>query len=178
MLREYINTDRRLLDQQQRRLEMLEDSDPLFLSQRRHPYDYEAFKPHWYRLCRTMQVDLNIHSLRHWYVTQAMRMIAEAARSSEEIAKRKEELVRYMSWRNPETLIAYEHYFQAQSYARMQDQLLQKLYTQDSRYIEERAAASRRAYQQPPKPPNKSTDYSANESMEEGWATLLKLGGT
>ncbi len=45
MLREYINTDRRAFDPQQRRLEHLADTDPVFSSQRRKSYDYEAFIP-------------------------------------------------------------------------------------------------------------------------------------
>jgi integrase len=178
MLREYVNTARRVLDQQQRRLEKLEDTDPLFLSQRRHPYDYEAFKPHWYKLCRILQIDLNIHGLRHWHVTQAMRLIDETASGAEEIPLRKEELVRYMSWRSPETLNAYEHYFQAQNHARTHEQLLQRLYAQDTRYREERAKAStREIYRQPPTLPKQGTDHPARESIEEGWTTLLRLGG-
>jgi integrase len=60
MLREYINTDRARLDQTYRRLDELSNTDPLFLSQRRKPYSYEAFKPHWYRLCTMLKIDLNI----------------------------------------------------------------------------------------------------------------------
>jgi hypothetical protein len=80
MLSEYINTDRRALDPHQRRLEHLADTDLVFSSQRRKPYDYEAFNPHWYALRRVVQLDLNIHSLRHWYVTQAIRHICETAK--------------------------------------------------------------------------------------------------
>jgi hypothetical protein len=35
-----------------------------------------------------------------WYVTQAMRVIAESATTSAEVVLRKEELVRYMAWRS------------------------------------------------------------------------------
>jgi integrase len=97
MLRQYLNTDRAGLDQELRRLEHLSDADPLFLSQRHKPYDYEAFKRHWYKLCKTLHLDLNVHMIRHWYVTMSMRLIAEEAKNSAEIVLRKEELVRYMA---------------------------------------------------------------------------------
>jgi integrase len=75
MLRQYLNTDRAAQDPELRRLEQLGDRDPMFLSQRRKPYGYEAFKPHWKRLCQTVGITLNIHAMRHWYTTMAMRMM-------------------------------------------------------------------------------------------------------
>ena len=126
MLRQYLNTDRCHLDPTHRRLEHLSDADPLFLSVRHRAYDYEAFKPHWYALCKAVQIDLNIHGLRHWYVSQAMREICETAKSAGEVERGKENLVRYMAWRSPDTLKAYEHHFQAQQHIKLQDQLHQR----------------------------------------------------
>lgn len=100
MVRAYVNTERWRWDGQQRRLEQLEDHDPLFVSRRGKPYDYEAFKPHWYALCVKVGIDLNIHGLRHWYVTQAMRQVSESAQTPDEVMRGKEDLVRYMGWRS------------------------------------------------------------------------------
>src|SRR5258708_859278 len=56
-----------------------------------------------------------------------MRLIHETADSPGEVERRKEEMVRYMAWRSPDTLKAYEHYFQAIHHAQMQDVLHQRL---------------------------------------------------
>ncbi len=109
----YINEERARLDSLHRTLSQLRDDDPLFLSARRKPYGYDAFIPHWERLCKSLGIDLNVHGLRHWYVSQMMRLIHEIANVPGEVERRKEEMVRYMAWCSPDTLKAYEHYFQA-----------------------------------------------------------------
>ena len=109
LLHAYVNGDRRRLDPLGRTLGQLDDSDPLFLSQRRKPYSRAAFMPHWYRLCRAAGLRLRPHDLRHWHVTQAMALIYEQARDERELALGKERLRRYMGWRSEETLAVYEH---------------------------------------------------------------------
>jgi len=126
LLHSYVNDDRVRVDPRYRTLAQLGDHEPLFLSARRKPYGYDAFIPHWERLCRTIGIDLNIHGLRHWYVCQMMRLIHETADTPGEVERRKEEMVRYMAWRSPDTLKAYEHYFQAIHHAQMQDVLHQR----------------------------------------------------
>lgn len=175
MLREYINTDRRALDSQQRRLEQLEKTDPLFFSQRRKPYDYEAFKPHWYALCATLRIDLNVHGLRHWYVTQAIRHICETAQAPDDIIRGKEDLVRYMAWRNPETLKAYEHFFQAERHAKIQDQLYQRFYERDMTYINEQRVDTQHGHVTRSK---QGVPASPTQQQPSGWDMLLALGGT
>jgi integrase len=109
LLHAYVIGDRRRLDPLGRTLGQLDDSDPLFLSQRRKPYSRAAFMPHWYRLRRAAGLRLRVHDLRHWHVTQAMALIYEQARDEGELALAKERLQRYMGWRSDETLAAYEH---------------------------------------------------------------------
>ena len=46
MLLAYINTERMVIDRQSRRFDALDDGDPLFLSRRGNPYDYDGFKKH------------------------------------------------------------------------------------------------------------------------------------
>jgi integrase len=174
MLHAYVNTERIRFDQESRRLEELDDTDALFLSSRGNPYDYEAFKGHWYALCGALNIDLNIHQLRHWYTTQHMRLICETATTAEDLERRKEELVRYMAWRNPDTLRAYEHHLSQQKHAEIQDQLHHKWSLEALRYEQSGTIAS--------SPPTKSrTNAQQNRSGkpgESGWSTLLALGGT
>jgi hypothetical protein len=144
----------------------------LFLSARRKPYGYDAFIPHWERLCRTIGVDLNIHGLRHWHVCQMMRLIHEIAETPGEVERRKEEMVRYMAWRSPETLKAYEHYFQAINHAQMQEVLHRQLDEKLNEYI-------RQAQQKKPRPQRKNADVldTLVSVQEVGWGSLLTLGG-
>lgn len=182
MLREYINTARAQLDQTHRRLDDLSNADPLFLSQRRKPYSYEAFKPHWYRLCTTLKIDLNIHGLRHWYITQEMLLIVEQTRSAGEFKQKREELVRYMAWRNPDTIKAYEHIFSDVRHANTQDQLHRKWYEADLRYetqgnLEVSSEPSPNRLVPVTSLDKKDTTTLPAES-EHGWDVLLALGGS
>ena len=169
MLRQYTNTDRARLDRESRRLEQLEDLDPLFLSARRKPYDYAAFLSNWNKLCRAADIDLHVHGLRHWYTTQAMHVIAEAASSPEDLALRKEALVRYMAWRSPETLKAYEHALQLQNYTQMHEALLARLYDP----VHPNVAP----HQEGTASPQVVSPSVQHEDATDGWATLLALGG-
>jgi uncharacterized membrane-anchored protein YhcB (DUF1043 family) len=174
MLRQYTNTDRAALDPGQLRLNLLDDHERLFLSQRGKPYTYEAFKPHWYRLCAVVGLDLGIHALRHWYTTQAMRVIAETAKTSAELELRKEELVRYMAWRSADTLRAYEHYFKGVQHYAIQDQVHQRLAEDVVAYTQtkEKKPTSEKPIKQMPKLASVQEQQDGN-----GWATLLALGG-
>jgi hypothetical protein len=148
----------------------------LFLSARRKPYGYDAFIPHWERLCRTIGIDLNVHGLRHWYVCQMMRLIHEVVTTPGEVERRKEEMVRYMAWRSPETRSAYEHYFQAIHHAQMQDVLHQQLDQKLKGYIEQAQQKKPLARQRAHTPTRSDRDASM-ESQDIGWGDLLAFGG-
>ncbi len=177
MLRQYTNTDRACLDRESRRLEQLEDPDPLFLSARRKPYDYAAFLSNWNKLCHAAGIDLHIHGLRHWYTTQAMHVIAEAASSPEDLALRKEALVRYMAWRSPETLKAYEHALQLQNYTQMHEALLARLYETVHTNVDTVQQADTAPCQEGTTSPRVASPSVQHEDVTDGWATLLALGG-
>jgi hypothetical protein len=122
--------------------------------------------------------------MRHWYTTQAIRAIALTAQTEAEIVLRKEELVRYMAWRSPETLKTYEKYFQGKQHYLIQDSV--------HRSLEQDVATYLKGQEDPP-PPRKQHqsalpghDLSSRSlSSEErepaqkpvGWANLLALGG-
>ena len=179
MLHAYVNTQRCRVDQAHRRLNALDDAEPLFLSSRSNPYGYDTFKKHWYRLCNVLKIDLNIHALRHWYVTQEMRLMCESAREPGDIVRGKEDLVRYMAWRSPDTLQAYEHYFDDLRHAETQDQLYSKWYEEDQRYEQTcvEASTERASLSSTPSALAKERETEAIES-KHGWDTLLGLGGS
>jgi integrase len=182
MLRQYLNTERAALDLGLRRLDQLDDHDPLFLSQRHKPYGYEAFKPHWKKLCQTVNISLNIHAMRHWYVTMSMRLIAESATSSAEIVSRKEELVRYMAWRNPETLHTYEKYFQSIGHYNVQDKVHESLERDVKDYMKRQITEQEKQPKHTVPQTSPSVDISAVHAVQEapqarGWEKLLALGG-
>ncbi len=104
-----------------------------------------------------------------WFVTQSIREIVENATKPEEIIQGKEALVRYMAWRSPETLNAYEHYFQAAHHTQIQDQLFLRLYEREKQSTET-----------PPKVEGshqKGSSEARPKQNEQGWETLLALGG-
>jgi len=172
LLMSYVNEDRVQVDLHHRTCAQLSDDEPLFLSSRRKPYSYDAFFPHWERLCRMIGVDLNIHGLRHWHVCQMMRLIHEIAETPGEVERRKEEMVRYMAWRSPETLKAYEHYFQAIHHAQMQDVLHQQLDAKLKDYIKD----ARRKKHLPKETAAPASGKKATD-QEIGWGSLLDFGG-
>ena len=185
MVRQYLNTERAKLDLEGRRLEQLADSDPMFLSQRHKPYDYEAFRPHWKKLCQAAHIILNIHGMRHWYTTQAIRAIALTAQTEAEIVLRKEELVRYMAWRSPETLKTYEKYFQGRQHYIIQDYVHQSLEEDVANYLKREENPTPAIMQRQPALPVKDLSHHPlspepipHAQNPAGWAKLLALGGT
>jgi integrase len=170
----YVNEERARFDPHHRTLAQLSDHEPLFLSARRKPYGYDAFIPHWERLCRTIGIDLNVHGLRHWHVCQMMRLIHEIAETPGEVERRKEEMVRYMAWRSPDTLKAYEHYFQAIHHAQMQDVLHQQLDEKLKSYMKQ---AQRKRASEPTQGAHAATREASAITQEVGWGDLLAFGG-
>ena len=175
MLLAYVNTERMAIDCQSRRLDALDEGDPLFLSRRGNPYDYDSFKKHWYKLCAVLQLDLNIHALRHWFVTQEIRLICETAKEPGDIERGKEDLVRYMAWRSPETLQCYEHYFDEIRHAELQDRLYTRWSEDTARYAREHTDVS--CARSPFAPTSPPSPGPAETPREEGWNALLSLGG-
>jgi len=168
----YVNEDRVRFDPHHRTLAQLSDHEPLFLSARRKPYGYDAFIPHWKRLCRTIGIDLNVHGLRHWYGCQMMRLIHEVVDTPGEVERRKEEMVRYMAWRSPDTLKAYEHYFQAIHHTQMQDVLHQQL----DKKLKDSIGLARRKKRLPNEDHSPAPVRSVSD-QEVGWGSLLDFGG-
>jgi len=139
LLRRCFDTQRRQLDQNHYGLdEYLHRAQqfgadlyhvPLFVSRRRSQLTAKAFREAcWDPACQAAGIVADVHQARHWYVTQVIRGIYETSRSQPEIDRRLRELIEYMAWKSGwETLQAYQHYFDPQRHAEMQDQLHQRL---------------------------------------------------
>ncbi len=93
-LLQYIRTERAKHDLQGRkRLEQLDDTDPLFLTEDGAPYSRSAFYHHWNRLFEPAQkqfkekeqVEFTPHDIRHLHVTRAMKRIKKQANADEDL---------------------------------------------------------------------------------------------
>jgi integrase len=84
---------------------------PLFVTNRGTPLSAKVFRrAHWKPALRAASIHASPHQVRHWFVTNALRMIEKSSKDENEILQRKAELVQYMGWRSAErTLKAYEH---------------------------------------------------------------------
>jgi integrase len=84
---------------------------PLFLTNRGTVMIAKTFRHgHWTPALRAANIHASPHLARHWFVTNALRMIEKTSKDENETARRKAELVQYMGWRTAErTLKAYEH---------------------------------------------------------------------
>jgi len=117
LLARYIRTERACYDPQGRkRLDQLEDHDPLFLTRTGKPYNRFAFYYHWRKLFepsqhqfqKQEQVEFSPHDLRHLRVTRAVATIRKTANgdaSSE--AALLEGFQHLMGWRSPKTMATY-----------------------------------------------------------------------
>jgi integrase len=139
LLRRYTDGERRQRDPQHRTLgeyrRLAESGEldlftiPLFLSRRGTALSAGHFRDHyWAPACQAAGLDADIHQARHWYVTMAVRQIYEAAQTDAEIRRRLRELIEYIKWRRGwETIQAYDHYFDAERHAEIQDALHRRL---------------------------------------------------
>jgi integrase len=139
LLRRYFDTERRELDRchlgldnhirqaEENRADL--QNVPLFLSRRGVQLTPKTFREgFWNPACRAAGIEADVHQARHWYVTQAIRSIYETAHSESDIQRRLRELIEYMGWKSGwETLQAYQHYFDPQRHAEIQDRLHQRL---------------------------------------------------
>lgn len=115
----YVRTERVRYDPQGRkRLEDLDDHDPLFLTRTGKAYTRSAFYHHWKKLFyhaqkqwrREEQVEFTPHDLRHLRVTRAITQIKKETQGKEDQEKKLlEGLCLLMGWRSPETMTTYTH---------------------------------------------------------------------
>jgi site-specific recombinase XerD len=113
----YVCTERARYDPRGRkRLEELDDHDPLFLTRTGKPYNRAAFYHHWNRLFAPaqrqfeprQQVEFSPHDLRHLRVTRTVTKIRKDAKGdAAEEAALLEGFQELMGWRSRETMATY-----------------------------------------------------------------------
>jgi integrase len=191
LLRRYCETERRGLDLhhyalndylQAARNEKLDLYQmPLFLSRHRTPLTPKTFRDcYWNPACQVAGIEADVHQARHWYVTQIVRGIYETTRSEAEVQRRLRELIEYMGWKSGwETLEAYQHYFDPQRHAEIQDQLHQRLNAslQQSLQDKMRAASDHTPHQQINQSIEETGQPVSGLAMDVDLEYLFTLGG-
>lgn len=116
-LLDYIRTERAKYDPKGRkRLEDLDDGDPLFLTRRGKSYNRHAFYHHWnklfapaqHQLKKGEQVEFTVHDLRHLRVTRTVTKLRQDAKGDRAVeAELLEGFNDLMGWRSSETMATY-----------------------------------------------------------------------
>ena len=118
-LHRYVRTERAEYDPQARkRLEELDDADPLFLTIRGTAYKRTSFYHHWKKLFepaqrrfkKQEQVEFSPHDIRHLQVSGAIETIKQRAHGDRQVEGDLVEGFRLiMGWRSPKTMETYIH---------------------------------------------------------------------
>jgi hypothetical protein len=121
----YVRTERAKLDPQGRkRLSQLDDTDPIFLTQRRTPYNRDAFYHNWRKLYtarppqkeeeqKLPSLEYSPHDMRHLRVTVWLTHIRKIKDADHAQMLRRCVQCR-MAWRDPLTILCYDHSFTEQ----------------------------------------------------------------
>lgn len=137
LLFQYINQERRKIDPLGRNFDSLPNNAPMFLTERGTPFSYQAWYPHWNKVMKMMDMRLNPHKTRHWYVTTSMREIYNVSKTNAEIKQRKDELIKYMKWKQKDTIEVYEHHFDEERYRGFHDNMLENIAEKEKEYMEQ-----------------------------------------
>ncbi len=116
----------------------------IFLTRRGTPMTSGLFRDHYWRpALRAASIDADPHTCRHWFVTNAMRHMEQAARDEADVARHKQELIQYMAWRSGErTLKAYEHLERGRSFAGRLQAIHREMRKREQRTVRQLAANS------------------------------------
>jgi integrase len=136
-LMHYINTERKQYDPDHYGFNDLSDEAPIFLTELGTPLTYEAWYYHWNEAMRKSQLKINPHKARHWFVTSRLHQIYNISKTEAEIEQRKNELIKYMKWKNPDTIKVYEHYFNEEKHREVHDSMLENMEKKELEFITE-----------------------------------------
>ncbi|PGL70062.1 site-specific integrase [Bacillus sp. AFS055030] len=137
LLMRYINKERIQYDVTQCTFEVLPNEAPIFLTELGTPLSYEAWYYHWSRAIEECKIKLNPHKTRHWFVTTRLREIYNISKTEAEIKHRTNELIKYIKWKNADTIKVYEHYFDEEKHRESHDQMLDNMAELEKEYIEQ-----------------------------------------
>lgn len=138
LLMRYINKERVKYDELQRAFDTLPDDTPIFLTELGTPFSYEAWYYHWSRAIEECKIKLNPHKTRHWFVTTRLREIYNTSKTEAEIKQRTNELIKYIKWKNADTIKVYEHYFDEEKHREAHDQMLENMAESEKEYMEQK----------------------------------------
>ncbi|MGK5507556.1 tyrosine-type recombinase/integrase [Brevibacillus formosus] len=139
-LNHYINTERKQLDPNHWGFDELPDDAPIFVTEWGTPLTYESWYYHWNKAMQINELKLNPHKARHWFVTTRLREIYNISQTEAEIQQRKDELIKYMKWKNQDTIKVYEHYFDEEKHRNAHDQMLESMEQREREYNAKRKA--------------------------------------
>ncbi|MGG3471587.1 tyrosine-type recombinase/integrase [Neobacillus pocheonensis] len=138
LLMRYINKERVQYDELQRIFDALPSEAPIFLTELGTPFSYEAWYYHWDRAINECEIKLNPHKTRHWFVTTRLREIYNTSKTEAEIKQRTNELIKYIKWKNADTIKVYEHYFDEEKHRESHNQMLENMKKFENEYIEQK----------------------------------------
>ncbi|MDF2085185.1 tyrosine-type recombinase/integrase [Bacillus pseudomycoides] len=136
LLFQYINHERKTFDPMGRNFDSLPNDAPMFLTERGTPFSYQSWYPHWNKAMTLMDMKLNPHKIRHWFVTTSMREIYSISKTDAEIEQRKNELIKYMKWKQKDTIEVYEHHFDEERQRCFHDKMLEHIAEKEKDYME------------------------------------------
>jgi len=112
---------------------------PLFLTMQGTQFTPKEYREHyWNPACAALDIEADVHQVRHWHVTREVRDIYETAKDKAEIERRLRGLVQYMKWSSEETLDVYQHYFDEQLNDDKREDLHKRMHEEVRLYLQER----------------------------------------
>ncbi|MFV1457213.1 tyrosine-type recombinase/integrase [Bacillus mycoides] len=137
LLFQYINQERKKFAPFNQDFDSLPNGAPMFLTERGTPFSYQTWYPHWNKVMDRIDIRLNPHKTRHWFVTTSMREIYTVSKTEVEIQQRKDELIKYMKWKQKDTIEVYEHHFDEERHRSFHDNMLMHITEKEKEYIEQ-----------------------------------------
>ncbi|WP_460224180.1 site-specific integrase, partial [Bacillus cereus] len=137
LLFQYINQERKKNDPLGRDFNSLPNNAPMFLSEQGTPFLYRTWYPHWDKVIKMMDMRLNPHKIRHWFVTTSIREIYNISKTDAEIKQRKDAFIKYMRWRQKNTMDVYEHHFDEERHRDFHDNMLEQIAEKEKEYVEQ-----------------------------------------
>ena len=144
LLMRYINTERKQYDELQRNFDILPDEVPIFLTELGSPLTYESWYYHWDKAMKECEIRLNPHKTRHWFVTSRLQEIYNTSNTETDIKQKKNELIKYIKWKDEETIKVYEHYFDEENHRKAHDEMLKSMAQQEQEYLKQKKNKSKK----------------------------------
>lgn len=129
---------RKQIDDLNRNFDMLPDESRIFLTERGSPFSYSSWYYHWNKAMKECGIKLNPHKTRHWFVTSRLREIFNTSISEAEIKPKKNELIKYIKWKDEETINVYEHFYDEENHRKAHDGMLESMAQQEKDYLKQR----------------------------------------